>query len=70
MGMTDHRVVDLGRQLIEALRTGDTLAAAQALADAQAYGGRQAVGAVLASACWWGMRTAPSAPRHDGSPWA
>jgi|GEM_PF-3161152 hypothetical protein len=60
------RVTELAVRFVEALRDDDSLAAAQALADARAYGGRQAVGAVLASACEWGIRTAPRAQSDDG----
>jgi len=54
------RIAELGRRVAEALRDGDTLAAAQVLADTRAKGGRAAVLGVLDAACAWGLRTGPS----------
>lgn len=53
------RIAELGVQLAEALRVGDGLAVAQALADARAYGGRAGVLGALGAACCWLYRTGP-----------
>jgi hypothetical protein len=60
------RVAELGVQLGEALRAGDSLGAAQILADARAKGGRRAVLGVLDVAITWTLRTAPRARPDDG----
>jgi hypothetical protein len=50
-------IAELGRRVAEALRDGDSLAAAQALADARTLGGRAAVLGVLDGAVAWSYRT-------------
>jgi len=57
-------IAELGVELAEALRDDDSLAAAQALADARTFGGRPAVLGVLDAACVWLWRTVPR--RDDG----
>jgi hypothetical protein len=59
-------IAELGVQLAEALRAGDSLGAAQILADARAKGGRPAVLGVLDAACVWAWRTGPRAQSDDG----
>jgi hypothetical protein len=67
-GPRGRGIAALGVEFIESLRAGDTLAAGQILSDVHADGGRRAVGVVLASACEWGIRTAPrQSPRPPHS---
>jgi hypothetical protein len=63
--VTAPRIADLAVRVGEGLRAGDTLAVAQALADARAYGGRPAVLGALDAACVWLWRTGPTCDRGE-----